>query len=140
LLAMLASTDVSELIIEHAGARVHIRRTVTSAEHAPPVAVAPPVQASVSVIEAVGVVAESLVGQTINAPMVGTFYRAASPTEPPFVQEGEEVQPGSVVGIIEAMKMMNEIESDVSGRIVRVLVQNGQPVEYGQPLYVVEPL
>jgi acetyl-CoA carboxylase biotin carboxyl carrier protein len=76
---------------------------------------------------------------TVEAPMVGTFYRASSPSAPPFVNEGDVVNEGQVLGIIEAMKLMNEIEAKVAGRIAQVLVENGQPVEYGQPLFLVEP-
>jgi acetyl-CoA carboxylase biotin carboxyl carrier protein len=72
--------------------------------------------------------------------MVGTFYGAASPKDPPFVQEGDEVHVGDSIGIIEAMKMMNEIETEVAGRVAKILVKNGQPVEYGQPLMVIEPI
>ena len=70
--------------------------------------------------------------------MVGTFYRASSPDDPPFVEEGTQVRKGQPLCIIEAMKMMNEIEADTSGRVVRILVENGQPVEYGQPLMILE--
>lgn len=76
---------------------------------------------------------------TIKAPMVGTFYRASNPDTPSFVNVGDEVKPGKVVCIIEAMKLFNEIESEVSGRIVKVLVENATPVEYDQPLFLVEP-
>jgi acetyl-CoA carboxylase biotin carboxyl carrier protein len=72
--------------------------------------------------------------------MVGTFYVAPSPKDSPYVQEGDTIQAGDRVGIVEAMKMMNEIESEIAGRIVRILVKNGQPVEYGQPLMLVEPV
>ncbi len=75
----------------------------------------------------------------IVAPMVGTFYRAPKPDAPPFVTEGDTVQPGQVVCILEAMKLFNEITSEVAGRIVRILVENGTPVEYGQPLFLVDP-
>jgi len=75
----------------------------------------------------------------ILSPMVGTLYRAPSPDAPPFAEVGTRVTPESVVCIIEAMKLMNEIKAEVSGRIVRVLVENGQPVEYNQPLFEVEP-
>lgn len=75
----------------------------------------------------------------IVAPMVGTFYRASKPDAPPFVSEGDEVQTGQTVCILEAMKLFNEITSEVDGRIARVLVENGTPVEYGQPLFLVEP-
>jgi acetyl-CoA carboxylase biotin carboxyl carrier protein len=71
--------------------------------------------------------------------MVGTFYRSPAPDAPLFVQEGSMVEPGKTVCIIEAMKLMNEIKSEVKGKIVKVLVENAQPVEYGQPLYIVEP-
>jgi acetyl-CoA carboxylase biotin carboxyl carrier protein len=75
----------------------------------------------------------------IEAPMVGTFYRASAPDAAPFVQEGDVVKDGQVLCIIEAMKLMNEIEAKVAGRIARVLVENGQPVEFGQPLFLVDP-
>ena len=75
----------------------------------------------------------------IKSPMVGTFYRAPSPGAKPYVQAGERVEPGQVVCIIEAMKLMNEIESDVSGTIVKMLVENAQPVEFGQTLFLVSP-
>jgi acetyl-CoA carboxylase biotin carboxyl carrier protein len=71
--------------------------------------------------------------------MIGTFYRASSPDKAPFVNIGDEVKPGKVICIIEAMKLFNEIESEVSGKIVKVLVENSSPVEYDQPLFLVEP-
>ena len=74
----------------------------------------------------------------VTSPMVGTFYRSASPDGAPFVEEGVAVRKGQTVCIIEAMKMMNEIEADASGRVVKILCENAQPVEYGQPLIVVE--
>jgi acetyl-CoA carboxylase biotin carboxyl carrier protein len=77
---------------------------------------------------------------TIKSPMIGTFYRSASPEKPFFVNVGDEISTGTVLCIIEAMKLFNEIESEVSGRIVKVLVDNSTPVEYDQPLFLVEPL
>lgn len=74
----------------------------------------------------------------VTSPMVGTFYRASSPDAPAFVDEGSAVRKGQTLCIIEAMKMMNEIESEVAGRVVKILVENGQPVEYDQPLMVIE--
>jgi acetyl-CoA carboxylase biotin carboxyl carrier protein len=74
----------------------------------------------------------------VTSPMVGTFYRAASPDSTPFAEEGDTVRKGQTLCIIEAMKMMNEIEAEVAGRIVKILCENAQPVEYGQPLMVVE--
>jgi acetyl-CoA carboxylase biotin carboxyl carrier protein len=76
---------------------------------------------------------------TVEAPMVGTFYRASGPAADPYVREGDVVKEGQIVCIIEAMKLMNEIEAKVSGRVSKVLVENGQPVEYGQPLFLIEP-
>lgn len=77
---------------------------------------------------------------TIKSPMIGTFYRSSSPDKPFFVNVGDEISAGSVLCIIEAMKLFNEIESEVSGRIVKVLVDNSSPVEYDQPLFLVEPM
>ncbi|MDA9555596.1 acetyl-CoA carboxylase biotin carboxyl carrier protein [Pelobium sp.] len=77
---------------------------------------------------------------TIKSPMIGTFYRSSSPDKPSFVNVGDEIGAGQVLCIIEAMKLFNEIESEVSGRIVKVLVDNSQPVEYDQPLFLVEPI
>src|SRR5690606_37973267 len=75
----------------------------------------------------------------IKSPMIGTFYRSASPDKPSYVNVGDEVTAGQVVCIVEAMKLFNEIESEVSGKIVKVLLDNAQPVEYDQPLFLVEP-
>ncbi|MCS6869029.1 acetyl-CoA carboxylase biotin carboxyl carrier protein, partial [Thermus sp.] len=76
----------------------------------------------------------------VKAPIVGTFYRAPAPDAPPYVKEGDRVEKGQVLCIIEAMKLMNEIESEVSGVVKKILVQNGEPVEYGQPLFLIQPL
>jgi acetyl-CoA carboxylase biotin carboxyl carrier protein len=76
---------------------------------------------------------------TIKSPMIGTFYRSAGPDKPSFVNVGDDVKAGDVVCIVEAMKLFNEIESEISGKIVKVLVDNAQPVEYDQPLYLVDP-
>ena len=77
---------------------------------------------------------------TVKSPMIGTFYRSASPDKPLFVNIGDEIKPGDVLCIIEAMKLFNEIESEVSGRVVKILVDNASPVEYDQPLFLVEPI
>tara|TARA_Y100001935_G_C16971784_1_gene344450 strand:+ start:120 stop:551 length:432 start_codon:yes stop_codon:yes gene_type:complete len=76
-------------------------------------------------------------GHIVRAPMVGTFYRAPSPTSNPFVDVGSNIKSGETVCIIEAMKILNQIESDISGKIIKILVENGEPVEYDQPLFVV---
>ncbi|SEJ15786.1 acetyl-CoA carboxylase biotin carboxyl carrier protein [Dyadobacter koreensis] len=77
---------------------------------------------------------------TIKSPMIGTFYRASSPETPAFASVGDEIAPGKTVCVIEAMKLFNEIESEISGRIVKVLVENATPVEFDQPLFLVEPI
>jgi acetyl-CoA carboxylase biotin carboxyl carrier protein len=82
----------------------------------------------------------SFTGVTIEAPMVGTFFRASSPTSEPYVREGDVVKEGQILCIIEAMKLMNEIETRAGGRIVKILVENGHAVEYGQPLFHIEPV
>ncbi|MGC9292617.1 MAG: acetyl-CoA carboxylase biotin carboxyl carrier protein [Acidobacteriaceae bacterium] len=90
--------------------------------------------------EATNAVASEEAGlHAVKSPMVGTFYEAPSPGSPPFVKPGDAVESGQVLCIVEAMKLMNEIESDVAGEVVRRLVNNGQPVEYGQPLFLVRP-
>ncbi|SFT86188.1 acetyl-CoA carboxylase biotin carboxyl carrier protein [Lishizhenia tianjinensis] len=76
---------------------------------------------------------------TVKSPMIGTFYRASSPDKPPFVEVGQSIKPGDNICIIEAMKLFNEIEAEVSGKIVKVLVDDATPVEYDQPLFLVEP-
>jgi len=75
----------------------------------------------------------------INSPIVGTFYRAPAPDADPYVQVGDSISPGTVLCVVEAMKLMNEIESDVSGKVLEILVENGKPVEYNQPLFFIEP-
>jgi acetyl-CoA carboxylase biotin carboxyl carrier protein len=106
-------------------------------------AVAAPVAqpAAVSAPEKPAKAAEAPAGNTvtIKSPMIGTFYRSPSPDKPSFVNVGDEIEPGKPVCIIEAMKLFNEIESEVKGRIVKVLVEDASPVEYDQPLFLVEP-
>jgi len=121
--------------VESGGTRIRVVR-----EHAP----APAPRAELAPAQhgqARTVVAEEGGGTlvTIEAPMVGTFYRAPAPDAAPFVNEGDFIKEDQVLCIIEAMKLMNEIESKVAGRVAKILVENGQPVEYGQPLFLVEP-
>jgi acetyl-CoA carboxylase biotin carboxyl carrier protein len=97
---------------------------------------APPAP-SPAVAEAAVEKADNLI--TIKSPMIGTFYRAPAPDKPSFVNVGDEIKPGQVVCIIEAMKLFNEIESEISGKIVKILVDGSSPVEYDQPLFLVEP-
>jgi acetyl-CoA carboxylase biotin carboxyl carrier protein len=96
-----------------------------------------PVAISAPVATVVEPKADNLI--TIKSPMVGTFYRTASPDSPVFVNVGDDVKLGTVICIIEAMKLFNEIESEVNGKIVKILVDNASPVEYDQPLFLIEP-
>jgi len=139
LLELMQTYHLAELEIERSGFRVRLRREMGVVVPSPP-----PLTASSSP-SAVAAQAEierrppdSFV--TIEAPMVGTFYRAPAPEAPPYVKEGDLVKEGQVLCIIEAMKLMNEIESRMAGRVVKILVENRQGVEYGQPLFLVEPV
>lgn len=132
LISLLKDTDIAELQIEKDGTKIRIRRHAIIS----PVEVQQKQKAPEVVKEAEEV--QRLV--TITSPIVGTFYRSPSPDAPPFVDIGTKVKKGQVLCIIEAMKLMNEIESDVDGVIVRILVENGQPVEYGEPLFLIEPV
>jgi len=131
--------NLAELEVEAAGTRIRIVR-----EHAPgasgPRAESAPATATPLQQPAPESVESTAHLLTVEAPMVGTFYRAPKPDAPPFVTEGDVVKEGQVICIVEAMKLMNEIESKVAGRIAKVVVENGQPVEFGQPLFLVEPL
>jgi len=150
LLSLLEGTDISELDVSVGGIRVVLRRAGASPPAGYPVptyfAQAPsvpmgsgphPAPDLASEKGVSGEVAKGMV--TIDAPMVGTFYRAASPDAGAFVEESHTIGEGQTICIIEAMKLMNEIKSEIAGRIVRVLAENGQPVEYGQPLFLVDP-
>ena len=135
---LLRDYGLTEVEVEREGVRVRLRRE-PAAPAAPSAGsvVAAPAAASPAVSAAPAASEAHLL--TIEAPMVGTFYRAPSPDAQPFVRDGDRVKKGQVVCIIEAMKLMNEIESKVAGRVVKVLVENTQPVEYGQPLFLLEP-
>lgn len=111
---------------------IHPAAVAPAAAHAPAPAPAAPAAAAEPVEDTSKYI-------TVKSPMIGTFYRSASPEKPLFVNVGDEITPGSVLCIIEAMKLFNEIESEVSGRIVKILVDNASPVEYDQPLFLVEP-
>ena len=130
--------NLAELEVEGGGVRIKVIR-----EHAP-AEVQPARRAGLGPVQASQPVAAELLATpsnlvTIEAPMVGTFYRASAPDALPLVSEGDIVKEGQVLCIIEAMKLMNEIEARLAGRIAKVLVENAQPVEYGQPLFLVEP-
>jgi acetyl-CoA carboxylase biotin carboxyl carrier protein len=140
LIELVESSGIAELEISEGEERVRITRTAASVQQTyapapqPIVAVAAP-QAVVSATEpAKPVIAE---GHVVKSPMVGTFYRSASPGSKAFVDVGQTVNSGETLCIIEAMKLLNEIEADQSGVIKAILVENGQPVEFGQPLFVI---
>ncbi len=107
---------------------------------APPATVTPPLAASTASVPPDEAAADTAppIGQTVTAPMVGTFYAAPAPGAKPFVEIGTEVKVGETLCIIEAMKMMNQIEAEIEGRVVSVLVENGEPVEFDQPLFIIE--
>jgi len=136
LASVLAELGLSEVEIESSDMRVRVQRSTAPAA-APAAAAALPPTAPAEHLLVTDVVSSALV--TMEAPMVGTFYRSSSPTADPFVTEGDVVKEGQVLCIIEAMKLMNEIESKVAGRIARILVDNAQAVEYGQPLFLIDP-
>ena len=131
--------NLAELEVESAGTRIRVVREHAPAAPAPRGEVAPAIAALLAQPAADS--AESTAHLlNVEAPMVGTFYRAPKPEAPPFVNEGDAVKEGQVLCIVEAMKLMNEIESKVAGRIAKIVVENGQPVEFGQPLFLVDPL
>ena len=148
LIDILKGTDISEVEIERSGVKVRLRKggdvtfhpAMPRMEYPPSAIVAPAVPAAAPA-PAVEKPAEPAKTNQIKvtSPIVGTFYRASSPDKPPYVEVGDMVKKGQVLCIIEAMKLMNEIESETTGKIVQALVENGQPVEYGQPLFVIEP-
>lgn len=141
LLRLMEANDVEELEVEEEGRRIRIRRR--SGQGVMPATVMAPVHTAG--IPGTATAAPVPPAQTaglipVESPMVGTFYRAPAPGAEPYVKEGDLVQKGTVLCIIEAMKLMNEIEAEVRGRISRVLVENAQPVEFGQTLFLIEPV
>ncbi|HAK89824.1 MAG: acetyl-CoA carboxylase, biotin carboxyl carrier protein [Nitrospirae bacterium GWC2_46_6] len=137
LMGLLKDTDITELQVEKEGVKVKIKREKFFGRFE----IQKPVVHEKEAIkeEAAEPEAEDKL-VTITSPIVGTFYRAASPEAEPFVNVGARVKKGQVICIIEAMKLMNEIESEADGVIARILVENGHPVEYGEPLFLVEPI
>jgi len=136
LIELLKETDITELQIERDGSKVKIKREKILTP------IGMPVQKSSVYEEKIVAETEDEIQRlvTVTSPIVGTFYRAPSPDAQPFVEVGQRVDKGTVLCIVEAMKLMNEIESDSDGIIVKVLVENSQPVEYGEPLFLIEPL
>jgi acetyl-CoA carboxylase biotin carboxyl carrier protein len=156
LIKLINKSNISELAVEEGDFKITIKQAQVSetsfvavqqpiampqmlpqAMPQPAVAVAP----AAAPVHQVAAAAPSANGNTvtIKSPMIGTFYRSSGPDKPAFVNVGDEIKPGKVLCIVEAMKLFNEIESEVSGRIVKVLVDDASPVEYDQPLFLVEP-
>ncbi len=164
LLRIVASSDVAELEIEEKGVKIVVRKAAPTVmvqqpyfpmpgygfgggypppqpmgAFPPPASTTPP-EPPAGPVERPPVEKESMAkGVPIKAPIVGTFYRSPGPDTKPFVEVGDRVQVGDVLCIIEAMKLMNEIECETGGVITRILVQNGEPVEFDQPLFMIEP-
>ena len=153
LIDLVSESNISELEITEADGKVRIVKSepsraalpaevpaasVSSTPHSAPTAMAEVLPATSGIGTAAAEVAAAPNGHIVKSPMVGTFYRSASPGAKPFVELGQQVKAGEPICIIEAMKIMNEIESDASGTVKQILVENGQAVEFGQPLFVVE--
>jgi acetyl-CoA carboxylase biotin carboxyl carrier protein len=140
LIDLVAESGIAELEVTEGEDKVRIVKTPAAA--AP---VAHPVYHSVTASEPAPTASvtaaaeqEQAPGHVVKSPMVGTFYRSPSPGAPAFIEEGATVKPGDTLCIIEAMKLLNEIEAEVGGKVAKILVDNGQPVEYGQPLFIIE--
>jgi len=144
LLDYIAKSPLAEVSIETEGLKVSVKKfgeaapvvsVVTAAPAAAPVAAAP-AAAAPAAPAAPAPIADNL--YTVKSPMIGTFYRAAGPEKDNFIEVGSEIAPGKTLCVIEAMKLFNEIDSEISGKIVKILVDNASPVEFDQPLFVVE--
>ena len=146
LIDFIAQSGLDEVNIETEGLKLNVKRNagiVPVVQAVLPAAAAPaalsPATAPAAAAQTPAATVQNDSTVIVRSPMIGTFYRSASPESPLFVDVGDDMKKGQVVCIIEAMKLFNEIESEVSGRIVKVLVENATPVEYDQPLFIVEP-
>jgi len=145
LIEFLIEKDITEFELERGDVKVRIRRGGEAPAAAPagpyvPVAAAPGAAPAPTAPSAAAAAPGEEAGlHAVNSPIVGTYYESPSPGSPPFVKVGDAVEAGQVLCIIEAMKLMNEIESDMAGEVVKKLASNGQPVEYGQALFVLKP-
>lgn len=148
LVKIVDSSGVTDLELEENGLKIKIAKKIRNSQvitqsQIPVSSAQPIIQSASAVVEETGKL-KSAAEETaanlheIRSPIVGTFYRAPAPDADAYVQVGSVVSPGTVLCIVEAMKLMNEIESDVSGKIVKILVENGKPVEYNQPLFLIE--
>ena len=145
LIEFLVEKDIAEFELERGDVKIRIRRGAeavmsvmpTAIASAPPASPAQPASSAAAPSQPEKAQREEV--HDVKSPIVGTFYEAPSPGSPPFVKVGDTVEVGQILCIVEAMKLMNEIESDVAGEILKKLVSNGQPVEYGQPLFAIRP-
>ena len=142
LIDLLRRNNLTELEFERQGIRIRVRHELvarplaTSAQESVPILAQQPMHSA----SATASVSDASTGfVTVTSPLVGTFYRSPSPDADPYVDEGESVKKGQVLCIVEAMKLMNEIESEVDGRLVKILVENTKSVEYGQALFLIDP-
>ncbi|WP_456377782.1 acetyl-CoA carboxylase biotin carboxyl carrier protein [Thiolapillus sp.] len=136
LIELLETSDIAEIEIHEGEESVRISRHGTLPPA--PAAAAPAAAAASTPAEEEKEPEPELEGHIIHSPMVGTFYRAPNPGAKPFINEGQSINAGDTLCIIEAMKILNQIESDKTGKVKRILVENGQPVEYNQPLFIIE--
>lgn len=146
LIDFIAQSGLDEVNIETSELKIKVKRNATPTNAPAPAvsAPAPVAQVAAAALPAAAGALAAVLNEasyiTVKSPMIGTFYRASSPEMPSLVNVGDEIKPGKPVCIIEAMKLFNEIESEISGRIVKVLVENATPVEFDQPLFLVEPI
>ena len=138
LIDLVSESNVSELEITEAEGKVRIVKGGVAPVQAMMMPAAAPAAAAPAAVAAAPVEPAAPAGHAVKSPMVGTFYRAASPGAKSFVEVGSQVKEGETICIIEAMKILNEIEADKSGTVTQILIENGQAVEYGQPLLVIE--
>ena len=136
LITVFQAAGVSDLEVERNGLRIRLRREGAGGAHVA-VPVSPTQGAAPAEMPPADPSLEGLV--TMRSPIVGTFYRSASPYSESYVEEGAYVKKGQVLCIVEAMKLMNEIEAEVDGRVVKILLENAKPVEYGEPIFLIEP-
>ncbi len=142
MIALMNENNLMELEVEKEGMRIRLKKSGGAVGTEAPIIVereniAQAATAKESAQESVKTVASSV---EIKAPMVGTFYRAPSPETPPYVEVGQVIESGQVICVIEAMKLMNEIKSEIKGKIIEILVENAEPVEFGQPMLLIEPI
>jgi acetyl-CoA carboxylase biotin carboxyl carrier protein len=143
LIELVESSGIAELEVSEGEERVRITRTVSASQAVLPaapqqiIAAAPVAAVAVPAPAAAPAAPAAVEGHVVKSPMVGTFYRSASPGAKPFVDVGQTVNNGDTLCIVEAMKLLNEIEADAGGTIKAILVENGQPVEFGQPLFII---